>query len=224
MNALGVKVKGEVLDWQVGTGAIKVPEGEHTFIFYNKNDGKELAEKTVNVNAGSPETFMVFQPAENSPIAFIDPEGEAAEEAAPEGFMKIKIANYAGVLIPYEKVDIVLNFRHTAGRQYVYTPATVIEAVGQDLDTAQYRLISLKNDLRQPNHQPGLFMSFMDSETKEPIKNAGGNTYYSHIGIAPDGGKNVFTRFLTPVVWDINNNSYLKNDDIYYYVDARSVF
>jgi len=218
---LKVKYNGNPIELQSGTGRIRVPEGEGKFEFYDESRDEVLGEKTVNVVPGSPERYSLFQPTEEDPIAFINPDGEIDEEAAPDGFMKIKIANYAKKLIPFEKTDVIVNFRYTQGRQYVYVPVDTIEAVGQTLDTATYRLVRLGE--RLSNYQPGYFISFKEHGTDNKVNNAGGTMYYSHVAIVPDEVKKVTTRYLTPIEY-ITNNLFINHEGIYYYVEPKSVY
>src|SRR5690606_19298050 len=111
-DGLKVNYNGVPVDIQPYSGTtyrVRVPEGESTFQFYNgETSGDILAEKTVNIVPGSPETLLLFQPTETSDVAILDPNEQDNEEAAPEGFLKIKIANYANTALPLDKYDIVV--------------------------------------------------------------------------------------------------------------------
>jgi hypothetical protein len=222
-NYLKIKYNGHPIDTERGTnGRVRVPQGESKFEFYDERNGTVLLEKVVNIDPALTEHFTLFQPSEDDPIAFLDPNGEDGEPASPDGFMKIKIANYSKELIPFENVDVILNFRYTVGRQYVYVPVDTIESVGQTLDTASYRLVNMGE--RELNYQPGYFLSFKEhGANNTEVQNAGGTMYYSHIAIIPDEERNVFTRYLTPVEY-VANNLYIMNNDIYYYIDIASVY
>lgn len=215
---LQVKYNGEPISWV--ESRITVPEGEAKFEFYDKRNGETLAEKVVNVSKAQPQSFLVFQPLDDAPVAFIDPNEQDKEEAAPNGYLKIKIANYTPQFLPFERIDVVLNFRYRQGRQYTYEPVDTIEAVGRNLDTATYRLV------RRGTPQSDIeayYLTFKDHATGEWLNNAGGTVYGSHVAIEPND-KNVFTLFLTPLAYDVRSNLYLKKDELYYYIDPKSVF
>lgn len=218
---LAVKYEGHAINWDL-SGRIDIPEGKGVFEFYDKRDGRTVAQKTVDASAANPLTFMIFHPLVDAPLAFLDAKAEDTEPAAPDGFMKIKIANYTPDFIPFEKTDVVLNFRVQQGRQYVYVPVDTIEAVGRNLDTAVYRLVQRGTP---PSGAEIYYLTFRDHATGEYVKNAGGTTYATHMTItpSPDKPKNVFTLFLTPVEY-FANNLYLVKDDIYYYIDPKSVY
>lgn len=219
---LKVKYNGSPIELQqTAGGRVRVPQGEAKFEFYDTRSGSVLLEKIISIDPTVTERFILFQPSEDDPIAFLDPHGQDNEEAAPQGFMKIKIANYSKSLVPFEKTDIIINFRYTQGRQFVYVPVDTIQSIGQTLDTATYRLVNMGE--RMPNYQPGYFCSFKEHGTDNEVKNAGGTMYYTHIAIIPDEEKNVFTRYLTPVEY-IANNLYIFYEDLYYFIDIANVY
>ena len=219
---LQVRYNGNIIEMaQIIEGRIRVPEGEAKFEFLDKKSNSVLAEKTIVINSEKPEKYNLFQPSEEDGISFLDPNGQDNEEAAPEGFMKIKIANYAKKLIPFKNVDIILNFRYTKGRQYVYVPVDTIYSVGQTLDSATFRIVKLGE--RLSNYQPGYYCSFKESNSENIIKNAGGVMYYSHISLIPIAPKNVTTRYLSQMEY-ISNNLYINFEDKYYYIDYKDIY
>jgi len=192
---LKVKYNKSDIELEVGTGRVQVPEGEGVFQFYDSRSGEILAEKEVNIIPGSPETFLLFQPTETAPIAILDPNEQANEEAAPEGFMKIKIANYASTALPLAKYDLIVEVNDGWNG---YQQLDVIESVGTDLAVESYHLVA------KGTHEPGFLytyrFTFSIPGTEEIVLNGRG-TVYTNGGSwsypTPKPEKDVFTMFLS---------------------------
>ncbi|MGJ1362010.1 hypothetical protein ACR79B_03325 [Sphingobacterium spiritivorum] len=212
---LKIKYNGNDIDQQQGTGRIRVPEGEAKFEFYDERSGKVLAEKSVNIEAGLAATFIGFQPSEDASIAFLDPDAQNNEETPPEGFMKIKIANYSAGLLP-DKVDVV--FHGLVGRLYV--PTDTISNVGNNLEIKQYYTVNKGNvSPSRPNYQ----LSFIDSETKEEIKNLGGTIFFTTAMFA-NAEKGVYTVYLTAVARDFEAPAFLEGSGKYFTIQPNILF
>lgn len=218
---LGVKINNTPVSWQNGTGQIRVPEGETTFVFYDKQSGKELGEKTVNVISGNPETFLVFQPLEGAPVAFLDPRGQAEEPAAPEGYMKVKIANYAGDLLPPDLDIIVLGLNMNMETVELAT----LESVTNNLGEEQYRQIPTGgSDIL------AYTFKFRNRNTQEIVKNHGDEDYWNqNVFLYPDSmfpfpEKRVFTIYLRTYEQWGEYPAYIKSGDKFYEVSPEILY
>ena len=222
---LGVKYKGEPIEWSQSTGSeagkIHIVEGEAKFEFYDKSTGLVIAEKTVNVRAESPERYLVFQPSANAPIAFLDPNGQTSEAAPAVGYMKIKVANYAGDLLPYQEIDIIVKGLGDNGLEVLDT----IESVGKNLENETYHLVKKGTS--------DIYMyrfSFLDHVTKAEVLNARETLYTSFLPLDPSTiepmpQKYIFTLYLT--VENLGPDfptSRLKFGEDFYDIDPRVLF
>lgn len=220
-NDLGVKYEGHPIAWDgTGNGKIHVPEGEGKFEFYDKRDGKVLGEKTLNISLSDTQRFVIFQPLEDSPLAFLNPEAQNREEAAPEGFMKIRIASYAPDFIPYEKIDvIVIGMYFDEEFNFFYEPVDTIFNISRNLDNEPYHLVS-KGGQRMESWS----FSFRDHETGQEVKNFGG-TLYRSLDIYPSlFDKFVFTVYLVPFEAWGEHESFLKFGEGFYNIEPRILF
>lgn len=189
-NYLEVRFQDAPVEWQ-GNGTIEVPEGEGTFEFYDKRNGEVLAKKTISIDADNPESYIIFQPTEDAPLAFLDPNEQVEEEAAPAGFMKFKIANYASASLPFERIDVIVRGFGPDG----WVNLDTIESVGTDLGNAEYHLTVQGTNIESYR------FSYLNSETKSPVLNARGVIYSLGGTIEPNSinprpQKKVFTIYL----------------------------
>lgn len=221
-NAFGVKYEGSPVSWEFGSGKVEVPEGDATFTFYNLTTGAVITEKKVAVSKTNPPDYILFQPLNGLPVSFLDPNAQANEEAAPAGYMKIKIANLSQAAIPDEKIDIV--FQSTVVSAVKFGPVDTIEAVGRDLGAAPYVLV--KRAVRAGTNQPRYRLSFLDAATKQPLLAAGGAVFVSsqefNTTTFPTA-KGVYTIYLT----DLNrtaNTTYYKKGENYYELTPNVLF
>jgi hypothetical protein len=222
-NDFGVKYEGSPVDYNTGSGGVELPEGEGTFTFYNTKTGAVLAEKKVTVSKANPPHYILFQPLPDLPVAFLDPNAQANEEAAPAGFMKIKIANLSQVAIPDKTIDIVV--QSTVVSVTKFGPVDTIKAVGKDLGEAGYVLV--RRGVRAGAIQTRYRFSFLDAATKQPLLAAGGAAFTNNTDFAtssfPSAVKGVFTIYLTDVV-KTTNTVYLKRDNTYYDIQPNVLF
>lgn len=221
-NNLKVRYNGYPIDKQGGTGRIRVPEGEGKFEFYDdRKEDKVLLEQTVNIIAGSPETFNLFQPSEDSPIAVLDPNGQDNEEAAPEGFMKIKIANYASDLLPEELDLVVLGLDENLQTIELAT----LESVSNNLGQEKYRQVPIGNgDIL------AYTFKFRDRKTQKFIQNHGGTDYWNDnifiypSSMSPIPEKRIYTIYLKTVEEWGEYISFIKSGDKYYRIDPEILY
>lgn len=188
---LAAKYNGSPITWDQGSGKIHTLEGEGTFEFYDKNSKVSFGTKKVNVTASAPQKIMLFQPIEDAPIAFLDPNAQEEEAPPKQGFMKIKLANYAANLLPFDKIDVVVYA--LVGRTFV--KVGVIENVGKNLDSEEYHQVSIGEIT--PGRVPTYQFSFMNHATQEEVKNNAGTRYMSPSFNAADT-KGIYTIYLTP--------------------------
>jgi len=194
-DGLKVNYNGVPVDIQPYSGTtyrVRVPEGESTFQFYNgETSGDILAEKTVNIVPGSPETLLLFQPTETSDVAILDPNEQDNEEAAPEGFLKIKIANYANTALPLDKYDIVVEGDDGLNG---WQELDVIKGVGTNLEGETYHLVAKGAQMYSYR------FTYRIPSTGEFVLNGRGTVYTSG-GVweypNPKPQKDVFTFFLS---------------------------
>lgn len=210
---LGIKYNGEPIEWAWSTtGKIKTVKGEGKFEFYKKSSGTILAEKIYDVTELS-QRYLIFQPESDAPISILDPNSQENESAPDKGYMKIKIANYSPVLLPFEKIDIIVWGLGDNGLEEL----DVIESVGRNLDEEVYHLVN-----RGTADIVAYRFSFRDSATKEKILNARGTEYISFVylepgTIQPFPEKHVFTMYLTPEFYgpDMPTSRLQIGDDFY---------
>lgn len=212
---LAVKYNGNPIPWDLGSGRIHTLQGEGSFEFYDKSSNVTLGTKKVNVSAKGLNKFLIFQPSEEAPFSFLDPNGQANEAAPEKGYMKIKIANYAPKLIPFEKIDVVIY----GLVDMAYVKIGVIENVGKNLDKEQYHLVS-KGAVTAED--PFYQFSFIDHVTKAEVKNFGGGRYAS-LNLTADAVKGIYTIYLTSQTAS-KGNSRIKYEEGYYHIGPRVLF
>ena len=219
---LKVKYNGNTIDFHQGiAGRVRVPRGESRFEFYDNRNGKVLLEKTINIDTANVEKFTLFQPTVDDPIAILDPNGQDDEEAAPEGFMKIKIANYLKEFLPQEKINIVMNLRYQQGRRYIYIPVDTIRNVGRNIGEEEFNIVK-RAEIEPPVTAEIYYLSFYDSNTNEQLMNVVNTPYFSSLGLGnhlPFNAKHVYTIYLSLFETGYSANSFLQKDDIYYSIN-----
>ncbi len=189
LGNLLIKYNGNLIELQNSTGRIRVPEGEAKFEFYNKSRNELIGEKTVNIVPGSPEKYNLFQPSEEHSITFLNPNGQINEEAAPEGYLKIKIANYAIKALPHAKYDIRVEGNDGWNG---YLPIDTIMNIGVNLDEETYHLV------KKGENNIAYRFSYLVHGTQEEVLNARGTLYTSGgVWDYPNPKKDVFTFFLS---------------------------
>lgn len=164
---------GNPVTWRQD-GQISAPEGTVTFEFYDKRNGEVLAEKSVNIVAGSPERWTLFQPEMGQPISIISPTENAEEPAAKEGFMKFKVANLATKSLPYEKIDIIV-YGKDANSSVIELGK--IENVGQTFQESEYQEISRGKE----EGVTSFYFSFLNSKDKQEINGDGGTVFTTDV-------------------------------------------
>jgi hypothetical protein len=218
----GVKYEGSPVDWNLGSGGVELPEGEGTFTFYNKTTGDVIAERRFTVSKANPPHYILFQPIAGLPVAFLDPDAQANEAAAPAGYMKIKIANMSQVAIPDKTVDIVV--QSTVVSVTKFGPVDTIRSVGRDLGEAVYVLV--KRGVRAGAIQNRYKFGFLDAATKQPLPASGGAAFLSggeFNTTSFPAAKGVYTIYLTDLSRTANA-VYLKRGDGYWDIQPNVLF
>lgn len=186
---LKIKYNESDIKMQTGTGMVKVPEGEGVFQFYDSRTNKILAEKKINIVPGSPEKFLLFQPTETSPFEILNPNEQENEEAAPDGYLKIKVANYANKALPYDRIDIRVEANDGWNG---FFPIDTIISIDRNLENAEYHLV------RKGENIISYRFSYIVNETQQEVLNARGTLYTSGgVWNYPKPKKDVFTIFLS---------------------------
>ncbi|SFB91413.1 hypothetical protein SAMN05421747_10270 [Parapedobacter composti] len=210
---LQVKYNGHPIDIQGGTGLIRVPEGEAKFEFCDNRTDELLGEKWVAIVPGSPVKYTLFQPTENDPIALLDPNGQAGEEAAAEGFMKIKIANYATDLLPRDLDVVVLGLNINMETVELAT----LENVSDNLGEEDYRLVPTGG-----SNILAYTFKFRDRNTQAFVKADRGDDYWSPNFflypdiISPFPEKRVYTIYLKTYETSVEYELFIKSGGKYY--------
>ena len=203
--------------------------GEGKFEFYDTRDGKVVAQKMIDVKPGSKEMFTLFQPTMDAPVAFIDPNAQNAESPAPEGHIKVKVANYAQDLIPFERLDIKVSISYyDVDWNEVVKEIGIIKNVKNSVDKAEYHILpdGLPNPL--PDLPCNYVFEFVDSETGQPLLNHGGTNYanmaFSPAGMDPLPSKNIFTLYMiSRETWG-EAPPFIKKGDTFYEIATNVLF
>ncbi len=220
--SVGIKYQGEPITWNSGQ-KLRVLSGPGKFIFYNKNTGAVLLEKEFNIEPNQIDTLYFFQP-DSTIAAQLIKDNQASESAAPAGYLKLRLANYANLAltntagIPYSKIDVII--QSTVTSSTVYTAIDTVMAVGTGLDTAGYNLVKI--GVRAGALQNKFKFAFLDHDTKTPILNSGG-TLYSTTAIftAAFTPKNVFTIYFNNVERTANAVAILRKEKYYNVTGVR---
>lgn len=205
---LKVRYNGDPMELQGGTGRIRVPEGEGEFEFYDESTGEVLLTKTVDIIAGSPERYTLFQPTPDAPLTFLDENAQENEEAAPDGFFKVRIVDYTGNLFFDDKVEIIL-WRNefdwiTFTEKWVEIGPWGV-TIGKDLDEEAYHLLEIDD--------AGYGFSFRKTDGEKLLTVAGeefiATEFYKRLVSESESlqepKKNVFTAYIMAA--EINNQN-----------------
>jgi len=165
---------------------IAVPIGDRRFEVHNNTTGEKLIDTVLNITRAV--TYYIYQaPGATSPVLQtevppvppviipVDPNNPLENEpAAPEGFMKIKVANMAISAFPYPAMDIVFNsFANNpeTGKEEL-TPLFTIKDVGHDFNS-QFQII--QRPVIDGIPVTSFKLSFVDPATGELIRSVDGN-------------------------------------------------
>lgn len=198
---IAAKYNGEKVDWDPWLFKIKVVEGEGRFEFYDTRTGETVAEKVVDVKPGMTDTFAIFQPLMEAPVTFIDPKADAREPAAPDGHFKIKVANYAQMLIPFQKVhlNIYIQYYNENWEEQI-AKIGAVENIANNMNDATFQTIP--DGVPEGVTDYAYFMEVVNGDTGEALKNYGGTNYsaalFSPTWLDPQPAKNVYTFYLGP--------------------------
>ena len=226
---IAARYNGNPIEWDVNAKKIKVIAGEGKFEFYDTRDGKVVAEKVIDVKPGSKETYILFQPTMDAPVVFMDPTAQNTESPAPAGHIKLKLANYANDLIPFENLDIKVSISYfDADFNTVIEEVGTIKGVRNTIDQAEYQILpnGLPNPLPEYGYQ--YVFEFVNSSTGQPLLNHGG-TAYSNIAFSPESisplpVKNVFTLYmLSKETWG-EAPPFIKKGDTFYEIITTVLF
>lgn len=208
------RYNGAPIEWNQSSGEIRAVAGEAKLEFYDRRTGAVQAEKTVTIDPSRPDTFQLFQPVEGGGVSFIDPKAQADEAAPPEGFMKIKIANYATDLVPFENTDlVVIGEYYDEDFNTQYEVLDTIYNVSQNLDNEGYHTVS-----KGGAHIGAWRFSFLDHETGQEVKNLGGTTYSCFGFYSSLYAKFIFTLYLTSYEEWGEHELFIKKGDKFYSV------
>lgn len=224
---IAARYNGFPIEWDILRQKIKVVEGPAQFQFYDTRTGKTVAEKNIDVKAGAKDVYTLFQPIMDAPVSFVDPRDQDKEEAAPAGHIKIKVANYAQMLIPYKKVDMklfIVYFDEDWNEQK--DQLGIIRDVPSSVNEGSYQI--LPDGLRAGIEIYNYVFEFTDHETGAPLLNHGGNTYisapFSFSDFQPTPVKKVYTIYLTPFKAWGETPAFIKNGEDYYEITTRILF
>jgi len=226
---IAAKYNGKPIKWDINTKKIKVTPGEGKFEFYDTRDGKIVAEKVIDVKVDSKNTYTLFQPTMESPVAFIDPNEQNTESPAPSGHIKLKVANYAQDLIPFENLDLRVSISYfDADFNTVIEEIGTIKAVKNTIDKATYQILpdGLPNPL--PEYGYNYIFEFINGDTGEPLLNYG-ETNYSNTALSPEGinplpVKNIFTLYMiSKTTWG-EAPPFIKKGNTFYEIATNVLF
>lgn len=226
---IAARYNGSPIEWDINLKKIKVVAGEGKFEFYDTRNGKVVAEKVIDVKPGSKETYTLFQPTMDAAVAFIDPKAQDAESPAPAGHLKVKVANYAKDLIPFENLDLRVSISYfDADFNTVVEEIGTIKGVGNAIDRAEYQIIpdGLPNPIPEYGYQ--YIFEFVNSSTGESLLNYGG-TSYSNIAFGPESinplpVKNIFTLYMVSKETWGEAPPFIKKGDTFYEISTNVLF
>lgn len=226
---IAARYNGKPIEWNVGLKKIKVVAGEGRFEFYDTRNGKVVAEKVIDVKPGSKETYTLFQPTMDAPVSFIDPSEQDTESPAPAGHIKVKVANYAQDLIPFENLDLKVFISYfDADFNTVVEEVGTIKNVKNSVDQAEYHILpdGLPNPLPEYGHN--YVFEFVNGSTGQPLLNYGGTNYsnmaFSPAGTDPLSVKNIFTLYMiSRETWG-ETPFFIKKGDTFYEIATSVLF
>lgn len=216
-----VKYKGTSLEWDRYSGRIEVPEGEGVFEFFDRRNGQVLAEKKVTVSKDNRDSFLIFQPTIEAPLAFLDARGQADVTPPPAGFIKIKLANYAPSLLPFEKTDVIVV---GVNMNFEFINLDTIMAVSQNMGNEEYHLVPTTSDMM------GYTFYFKQNGTETKVKNNMGDDYLNiDNALIPDfmnprPEKNIYTLYFSPLVQPYPGDNFIKLGDKYYHINPEILY
>ncbi|MGM1428801.1 hypothetical protein ACS126_06050 [Sphingobacterium lactis] len=216
---VALRYNGNQVDWDFSPGRVRVVEGEGTFEFYDKRSNKVLCDTTIDVLPGEKQRYSLFQPTIGAAVTFIDPDGQASEEAAPEGHIKLRIANYAQDLIPFAQTDIKVFVKYSDEEWNEYfAEVGTIRNVSTKIEKAAF--VTLPTGVPEDGLDAQYYFEFMDSATGQTILDHGGSTYRTSAFYPtypdPENIKNVFTIYLAPLkAWGEAPPFIKKGEDFY---------
>lgn len=212
--SVGVKYQGLPVDW-LGN-EVKVLSGPATFSFYNRNTGETILEKELDIQATDNEPWYLFQPDSTIAPQLIR-NTQLSEPAAPEGYIKLKLANFASQAltdaagVPFPIVDVIVH--STVISSFAYVPIDTLIGIGRNLDTASYRLV--KRPVRAGALQINFRYSFIDHTTKQPVLAVNGSLYVNGAATLSITPKNTFTYYFTNVERTANTGVITRNNKYY---------
>lgn len=227
---IAARYNGYPIEWSPGgDGKIKVVEGEGRFEFYDSRNDRIVADTLIDVIPGAEQVFYLFQPTLESPVTFIDPvNAQAGEEAAPEGYIKLKVANYAQDVIPFSQTDVkVIVLYYDENWNEIRADVGVIENVAKAVEEASYVLLPDGVPDGVTDYQ--YIFEFIDGVTGQPLLNYGGTDYWTTTGFTPMymdplPMKNVFTLyFVTQKGWG-EAPHFIKNGDDFYEIQSKVLY
>lgn len=105
---------------------LKIPVGAGNLRFLNPQNQQVLIDTNLSIKENETKELVLFKPDENSKVILLE-NNQASEQPPADGFMKVKIANFASNTLP-NSVDVVLyGFDDSVGD---YVPLDTIENVG----------------------------------------------------------------------------------------------
>ncbi|MDR2284020.1 MAG: hypothetical protein LBE37_12470 [Sphingobacterium sp.] len=226
---IAAKYNGKPIEWDINQKRIRVVPGEAKFEFYDTRNGKVVAEKDIDVQPGSPNRYTLFQPTMDAPVAFIDPNGQAAESPAPLGHIKVKVANYAQYLIPFEKLDLRVSISYyDADWNEVIKEVGVIKDIKNSIDQATYHILPDGLPSPLPDLPCNYLFEFIDGNTGKALLNHGGTNYsnmaFSPASIDPIPVKNIFTLYMVSRETWGEAPPFIKKDEAYYEIATNILF
>ena len=226
---IAAKYNGKPIEWDINRKKIKVVPGKAKFEFYDTRNGKTVAEKDIDVQSDSKNAYTLFQPTMEAPVAFIDPDGQAAESPAPPGHIKVKVANYAQDLIPFEKLDIRVSISYyDADWNEVIKEVGIIKDIKSSVDQATYHILPDGLPSPLPDLPSNYLFEFIDSNTGEVLLNHGG-TNYSNMAFSPGSTdplpvKNIFTLYMVSRETWGEAPPFIKKGDTFYEIATNILF
>lgn len=219
---LAVKYNDKPVDWEPLTGKILAPSGQYTFEFYDTRNGETLGKKTVEVRSQNPERYQVFQPTEDASIAFVNADDQLQEETPPDGYMKIKMANYATKLIPFEQTDVIVM---GINMNFEFIPVDTMKNIGRNLSDESYRLVKMGG----PEFFAWTF-AFLDHNSESQVLDAQGGLYFGQFivlypDVLPDyPEKRTYTMYLMPLIQQVEYPLFILSEGQYWEVEPRILF
>lgn len=199
---------------------IVVTYGDNKFELYKKSTGEKFLDTTINVTGR--ETYYILQSdTSKKPKLIKDP--IVNEPAALPGYMKIKIANEAQLILPYQKIDVVIY----SVTDYESIPIDTLKGISSDY-SKDYFLV--KRDIlksgNQERPQIEYEFGFINSVTGRRIMASGGDPFvsgYYQLTVKP------FNVFMLRFQEEINlypdfNYAFMEKNGKYYSIRTEELF